>query len=43
MTVPAGSSSRGGDVAVYIFEVNKQSLPTPVYSVLVSVSVFMAF
>ena len=38
-TVPAGSPSRGGDVAVYI---NQPSLPTPFHSVLVSVSVFMA-
>ena len=40
--VPTGSSSRGGDVAVYVFDVNKPSLPTPFYSVLVFVSVFMA-
>ena len=41
LTVPAGSSSRGGDVAVYI-DINQPSLPTPFHSVLVSVSVFMA-
>ena len=33
---------RGGDVAVYVFAINQPSLPNPVYSVLVSVSVFMA-
>ena len=37
-----GPLSRGGDVAVYIVDINQPSLPTPVYSVLVSVSVFMA-
>ena len=39
---PAGSPSRGGDVAVYVFDVNQPSLPTPSYSVPVSISVFMA-
>ena len=42
MAVPTGSPSRGGDVAVYVFDRNHMSLPTPFYSVLVSVSVFMA-
>ena len=37
-----GSPSRGGDVAVYVFDINQLSLPTPFYSVLVSISVFMA-
>ena len=37
-----GSPSRGGDVAVYFFDINQPSLPTPFYSVLLSVSVFMA-
>ena len=37
-----GLPSRGGDVAVYVYDVNQPSLPTPFYSVLVSVSVFMA-
>ena len=37
-----GSTSRGGDVAVYVFDINQPSLPTPFCSVLVSVSVFMA-
>ena len=32
----------GGDVAVYVFDINQPSLPTPFVSVLVSVSVFMA-
>ena len=40
--VPAGSPSCGGDVAVYVFDINRPSLPTPFYSVLMSVSVFMA-
>ena len=40
--IPAGSPSRGGDVAVYVFDINQPSLPTPVYSVLVSLSVFTA-
>ena len=40
--VPACSSSRGGDVTVYVLDINLPSLPTPFYSVLVSVSVFMA-
>ena len=37
-----GSPSRDGDVAVYVFDINQPSLPTPFYSDLVSVSVFMA-
>ena len=40
--VPAGSPSRGGDVALYVFDRNQLSLPTPFYSVLASISVFMA-
>ena len=40
--VPAGSPSRGKAVTVYVFDVNQPSLPIPFYSVLVSVSVFMA-
>ena len=39
---PTGSSSRGGDAAVNVFDINQPSLPPPFYSVLVSVSVFMA-
>ena len=37
-----GSPSRDGDVAVYVFDINRPSLYTPLYSVLVSVSVFKA-
>ena len=40
--VPAGSPSRGGDVAFYVSDINQPSLPTPFYSVLVSISVFMS-
>ena len=42
LCVSAGSPSRGGDVVVFVFDINQPSLPTPFYSVLVSVSVFMA-
>ena len=42
LSVPTGSPSRGGDVAVYVFDINQPSLPTPFCSVLVSISVFMA-
>ena len=37
-----GSPSRGEDVADYVFSKYWPSLPTPFYSVLVSMSVFMA-
>ena len=40
--VPAGWPSHDGDVTVYVKDVNQLSLPTPIYSVLVSTSVFMA-
>ena len=43
LKVPTGSPSRGGDVTVYVFNINQQSLPTPFYSVLVSVSVLCPF
>ena len=43
LVVPTGSPSRGGDVAVYVFNINQLSLPTPFYSVLVSVSVLWSF
>ena len=33
----SGSPSLGGDVAVYVFDINQPTLPTPFYSVLVSV------
>ena len=39
---PHGLTSHGGDVAVYVFNINQLSLPTLLYSVLASVSVFMA-
>ena len=42
-TSPAGSPSPGADVAVYVLHINQPSLPTPFYSVLVSISVFTAF
>ena len=42
LVVPTGSPSRGGDVAVYAFDINQPSLPTPFYSILVSASVFKA-
>ena len=42
LRVPTGSPSRGGGVAVYVFDINQPSLSTPFHSVLVSVSVFMA-
>ena len=42
MDVPAGSPSRGGDVAVHDFDINQSSFATPFYSVLVSISVLMA-
>ena len=40
--VPVGSALRGGDVAVYVSDINQLSLPTPFHSALVSISVFMA-
>ena len=42
LRVSAGSPSRGGDVNVYVSDINQLNLPTPFYSVLVSISVFMA-
>ena len=42
LSVPCGSPSRGGDVAIYVLDINQRSLPIPFYFVLVSVSVFMA-
>ena len=41
--VPAGSPSHGGDVVVYVKDINQLSLPTLFYSALVPVSVFMAW
>ena len=40
--VPTGSPSRGGDVAVYVSDINQPSLPALFYAVLVSISVFVA-
>ena len=40
LSVPADSSSRGGDIAVHVFDINQPSLPTPFYSVLVIIPVF---
>ena len=37
-----GSPSRGGDVKAYLFNISQPGLPTPFYSVLVTVPVFMA-
>ena len=42
LVCPAGSPLCGGDVAFYVFDILQPSLPTPFYSVLVSISVFMA-
>ena len=40
--VRAGSPSCGGDVAVYVLDINQPSLPTSFNLFLMSVSVFMA-
>ena len=41
--VPTGSPSRGGDVTVYVLDINQPSLPTLfLHCMLVSVSVFIA-
>ena len=42
ISVRAGSPSRGGGVAVYVFDIRRLSLPIPFYSYLVSISVFTA-
>ena len=42
LIVLAGWPLRGRDVEVNVFDVNQPSLPSPFYSVLVSVSVFIA-
>ena len=39
---PVGSPSHGEDVTVYVKDINQPSLPTHFYSVLASISVFMA-
>ena len=41
-SVPTSSPSCGGDIAVYVFDIDPPSLPTPFYFVLVLVSVFIA-
>ena len=38
---PRESPPRGGDVAVFVSDINQPTLPAPFYSVLVSISVFM--
>ena len=40
--VPMDSPSRGGDVMIYVYDINQPSLLTPFYSVLVSISVSVA-
>ena len=42
LSLPEDSPSRGWDVAVYIFDINQPSLPTAFYSLLVSISDFLA-
>ena len=42
LSVSLGSPSPAGDVMVYVCVINEPSLPTPFYSVLVSVPVFVA-
>ena len=42
LILPMGSTSRGGDVTVYVLNINQPSLPAPFYSVLASISVFIA-
>ena len=41
-SLPTGSTSHGGDVAVYMFGIKQPSFSAPYYSVLVSVSVYTA-
>ena len=40
--VPVGLPSRGGDVTVYVLDISQPSSPTPFYSALVSVPLFVA-
>ena len=42
LIVPVGLPSRGADVEVYVFDINQTSLPTPFYSILVSITLFIA-
>ena len=39
---PAGTPSHGGDVVVYVFDINQLSLPAPFYSILMSIPASMA-
>ena len=38
---PHGCTFSGGDVVGYVKDIHKPSLPTPFYSLLVSISIFM--
>ena len=40
---PRGLTFTWWGASVYVFDVNQPSLPTPFYSVLASISIFMAF
>ena len=42
LMLPPKSPSRDRDVAVYVFNINQLSLPTPFCSVLVPISIFTA-
>ena len=42
LAAPVDSPSPGGEVTVDVHDINQSNLPTPFYSVLVSVSDFMA-
>ena len=42
LSIPAGAPPRDGDIAIYVFDIKQLSLSHPFYSLLVSVSVFMA-
>ena len=42
LQVPAGSPSRGGNVTVYVYDMNQPSLPAPLVQFLCVFSVFMA-
>ena len=41
-SIPVGSPSHGRDVVVCAKDINQLSLPTPFYSIFVSVSIFVA-
>ena len=42
LRLAVGSPSRSGDVTIFVKEINQSSLPTSFYSVLVSISIFLA-